>query len=283
VRAALARAEISIVAFFIAFNVAPRVGVTDDFTPIERAQPQKSMSMKIQSQQSVKWCIAHIALCVVISGVASIGHAESIMKMSLGGSGSNNMQFASSKFALLSDGLDSPGDRNMTIDSVLTSAQSLPAFAGSGSASISLSGMMAEASPTNSGQLVIQSFNLGALAIYGADDSLLLSASLSLSAIQGALGPSDAQALFLGFGEVTGGSMKKFVDPDSLQVRIKYPTIEGGFEILSSPTALKDFATYTSSVEILATQVIPVPEPAIAGWLAIVVSALISARRRRHI
>jgi hypothetical protein len=108
----------------------------------------------------------------------------------------------------------------------------------------------------------------------------LLSADLSKSGLQGALGPGDKQGLFLGFGEVTGGLLSHLLDPNSLQLRMKFPKISGGFSLSPPPDSqLDDFTTWTSTIELMAT---PVPEPAIAALLCVVAWAILPAQRRRR-
>lgn len=235
--------------------------------------------MKNQLQRNLKGRIALVAICVFIGGMASRGHAASVLKLSLGASESGNMQFANGVFSMLGDDqANTPGDHNVSIDFVIGGGPASQAIAPGGSASVSLAGMTALVPPTNNGSFVVQAFGSGSLAIYDLDNALLLSGNLSKSGIQGALGPGDKQALFLGFGKVTGGSLAPFLDPDSLQLRIKFPKISGGFSVSSPPDPLLNpFTTWTSSIEIMATQI---PEPTIALTLSALAWMLAPARRR---
>jgi hypothetical protein len=152
-----------------------------------------------------------------------------------------------------------------------------------GNASLTLDGVMAAGAPFNNTAFIMQSFNFGNLEIYNESNTLLLSADLNKSGIQGAVGPNK-QGLFLGFGEITGGLLAQReyrLDPDSLQLRIKFPKILGnGFTVSAPPNSqLQDFTTWTSSVEIMA---LVVPEPSVGLLLVTLALSLLPARRRRR-
>lgn len=244
------------------------------------------MNTTIQIERNIRWCVAFVILCIAAGGVTSRTHAESIMKMTLGANTAGNMQFKNGIFSALSDGLaGSSGDLDMSIDYVIgAGGQAFSATGTMGSASVTLTGMMVAAPPVSNGSFIVQAFEAGSLAVYDDSNSLLLSANLNKSGLQGALGlggMGDKQGLFLGFGEVTGGLLARLLDPDSLQLRLKFPKIAGGFSLTPSPDSkLIDFTTWTSSIELMAT---PVPEPAIAFLVCTVVVTLVPARRRRRI
>jgi hypothetical protein len=205
------------------------------------------------------------------------------MKMSLAASATGNMQFAGGEFEMLPDNqAGTSGDRDMSIEEIIDLDQGFSSLSAIDDGSLTLSGMSAIAPPFTNAAFMVPGFNGGIVEIYGGDNKLLLSAELSTSALQGALGTSDPQALFLAFGEVTGGSLAPRLDPDSLQLRVKYPQISGGFTISPAPIPqLAPFTTWTSTVEVMATTVV-IPEPSLATSLSAIAWMFLSARRRRR-
>jgi hypothetical protein len=183
-------------------------------------------------------------------------------------------------FSMLSDEQgDTPGDLNTTIDYMIGAPLALSSGFPSSAASVTMSGMLASSPPVIGESFMLQVFDLGNLAVYDENHELLLSANLIKSGLQGALGPGDKQGLFLGFGEVTGGSIANLIIADSLQLRIKFPKIGGGFFVSSPPNSqLAEFTTWTSTVELLA---IRVPEPSAALLVAAVAWVVVPLRRRR--
>jgi hypothetical protein len=195
------------------------------------------------------------------------------MTLHLNGNGAN-FGYSNDEFSVIDDGLAStPGSRNASIE-YPTVVNPLALGLAVSDSSFTLSGLSASSqSRTISGSLVVQSFELGTLAIYGTDNSLLLEANLSVSAITGPLGPPSTQGLFLAFGEITGGTLAAGLDPDSLRVRMKLPTVTNGFSVTPLPPAppppthyadLNAFTAMTLSIEIQAE---PVPEPGIIALL----------------
>jgi hypothetical protein len=94
--------------------------------------------------------------------------------------------------------------------------------------------------------------------------------------------------LFLALGTITGGSMAERLDPESLRVKMKLPTVTNGFSVSPSPDAppppthlasLDPFTATTLSIEILATEV---PEPVGATLLGIGGAMLAMTRRNRR-
>jgi hypothetical protein len=241
------------------------------------------MSMKTPVQRILKWCRAFVALCAVAGGMPSAGYGELVMKLSMSASPTGNMQFSSGTLAMLPDGQASTtGDRDMSIAYMIDVGQSFSSLAAIDDGSVTLGGMTASSPPVSNEALkfMVQAFSSGNIAVYGADDTLLLSGDLSTSGLQGALGTLNPQALFVGFGQVTGGSLAPFLDPNSLQLRIKYPQISGGFSISPPPNEqLGSFTTWTANVDLMA---VVIPEPSLALSLSALAWMLLPARRRRR-
>ncbi len=239
-------------------------------------------------QRALRSLIALVMVCVVVGESRSI-HAATIMNLILGASDDANFEFSSGVLSTLDDGISSTsGDQNAAIEFVGMAEATAFSIVPPPEGSFTLAGMTASSpSTTFSGSLVVQDFSLGSLAIYAADDSLLLSADIFLSALTGPLGPPNSQGLFLAFGEITGGSLAPLYTPDSLRVKMKLPTVTG-FSVSPLPGAppppihlatLEPFTAIAMSVEILAE---PIPEPAGAASLMIAAAMIGTALRRRR-
>jgi hypothetical protein len=239
--------------------------------------------MTIFFQRGGQWRIALLALFTVAIGADSRCHAESLVKMTFGPSDLGNMQLQGSAFKMTNDGLsNTPGDRDMSIAYLNPRLQTNSAFGVGGNASFTLSGMTATAPPASNSSFMVQAFDSGSLAIYNTDQDLLLSADLTKSGLQGALGPGNKQGLFLAFGNVTGGLIAeaKRVEIDSLQLRMKFPTIANGFSLSAPPNpSLNNFTTWTSSIEIMG---VIIPEPSMSWLLWTAACAILPAQRRRR-
>lgn len=230
------------------------------------------------------------ALCAVLA--SSSLHAATIMKLHLDGSSGANFSFNGSVLSALSDGsAATSGDRDATIEFTNGLSMASSSFASGPGASFSLAGInVAVPSTTFNGTLVVQDFSLGNLAIYDEEDDLLLSASLTLSALTGSVGPPSASGLFLAFGNITGGSMAAELDSSSLRVKVKLPIVSGGFSVSPSPSsppppthsaALDEFMAITTTIEIQAEPSV-VPEPISVGMLLIGAGALVALRRAQR-
>jgi hypothetical protein len=138
--------------------------------------------------------------------------------------------------------------------------------------------------------LLIQDFAMGNLAIYGADNSLLLEATLPLSAVSAPLSIPNAPGLFSAYGQVTGGSLAGDIDPSSLRVKMKLPTISSALSVSPMPGApappmhlaeLGPFEATGFTIEILARPSV-VPEPTAVALVVIGWALFTAARRGRR-
>jgi len=256
------------------------------------------LDMEILMHRKSTIVCAMIAAIGLALGASSASRAETIMKVNLSGS-SASFGFNSGVLSTLDDGASSSnGDREASIeylgflDSLAPTATTFFAFAPTPSQSISLSGLTASTpSTTYSGSLMVQDFTSGNLAIFDSTNSLLLSAEVDLGAVTGPLGLANPQALFLAFGSVTGGSLAKYIEPDSLRLKMKLPTVSNGFSVSPAPAApappthaaaLQPFTASTWLIEIQANQAV-VPEPAGTIFAAVwgVLLSVLTARVRR--
>lgn len=229
-------------------------------------------------------------LALAIAGtvaIASSGHAATIMKLHFGANGNSNFGYSGNSLSTLDDGATSTnGNLDATIE-IPDAAQWMSLSASSSSASFTLKDLSASSVATVfRGSLLVQNFIQGELAVYDVDNSLLLSADLSTSAITGALSAPNAATLFLAFGKITGGSMADGLDPDSLRLRMKLPAVTNGLGVSPTPSAppplmhwgeLNSFTASSQLLEILAEPSV-IPEP---GCMVLMLCAFASLLTRR--
>ena len=130
--------------------------------------------------------------------------------------------------------------------------------------------------------LVIQDFTGGTLDLYDTDNTLLLSGLLDDSTLTGPIGPPATGALFTtSFALVTGGTLKQYIDEDTLSLSMSFTEINSGagFSIGASAPVLNPF-TADAAVNIAAD---PIPEPATMVMLLLASTfALAYMNRRRN-
>jgi hypothetical protein len=227
-------------------------------------------------------------LCVVLSIVALPARAATILKLNLGNDLADDIQLNSGLFSTVDDGVPGTmGYQNTAVE--FTEFLEMFADIPTPVASFTLKDLTpAGDAITYSGWLVEQDFIQGNLSLYGQDNTLLLSADLTVSAVTGPVGAPGKQGLFLATGDVTGGVIAPYIDPDSLSVRMRLPLINSGsgFSVSPSPgfpapnqyfAPLNPFAA-GAEVEIRAD--VAVPEPAGLVIVCAAVSIVIAARRR---
>jgi hypothetical protein len=237
----------------------------------------------------VRGCIAVVVFAWI--GLAACDapsvRAAPIMKLNLGGDGADDVAFEYGQFSTIDDGIDSTTGQQNTAIEFMDFLDPFADITGS-QASFSLSGLTPTGdSTTFSGWLVEQDFVAGSMSIFAPDNTLLLSADVSISAVTGPLGAPGLQGLFLGLADVTGGMMAPYLDADSLSIRMKLPSINsgGGFSVSPPPglpapdqhlAPLNSFSA-GATVEIRGE---PIPEPsALAVWA--VGAAFVACRRRK--
>lgn len=235
--------------------------------------------------------VACAAALFIVGGPPLTAYSDTILKLHINGSG--NIGFSNGVLSAVDDGIaESNGIRNAVLE-FPQAATTITSLAAPSSASFTLADMTA-VSPASvfSNSLVVQNLVGGRLDIFGLDNSLLLSADLSTSAITGPLGPASTQGLYLAFGKITGGSMAAGLDPESLRVRMKLPTVAGGFVVDPSPLqllsanyqgSLSPFLAMTELIEIQAEPGI-IPEPAtttLSGMAALALCAMLRRRSSR--
>ncbi len=130
----------------------------------------------------------------------------------------------------LSDGdLGTTGDQNTAVE--YTGFLDVPlSDINTSTASFTLSGLAAAGPPQISfAPLVIQNFVGGTFNLYSPGNSLLLSGTLTNSALTGVMGPPGTGALFTTtFSTVTGGSLQPLIVPGSLTLSMNLSNVNGG-------------------------------------------------------
>ncbi|MCI0335590.1 MAG: hypothetical protein L0228_20470 [Planctomycetes bacterium] len=241
----------------------------------------------------IRMVIFGIATCALMSAMGHLASAGTIIKLSLGGDSTADVEFSGGAGGILSTVDDgnaaTTGDQN-------TAAEFLDFLEGvapdiiASTASFTMDGLVADGTATVfGGAFVVQGFTGGTLDLYDAGNTLLLSGDLDTSALAGPLGPPATGGLFTtSFSTVTGGTLAPYIVADSLTLSMSLIDINGGAGLTVTPPppvvppilhsgGLNPFtADATLSIDG------EVPEPA---FLALVTmgSALVAAivRRRR--
>lgn len=166
-------------------------------------------------------------LCCALFGVfGGIAFAGTIIKLNLG-SVSPDIQFDGSFLSTANDGVvGTTGNQNTAVeftDFLESIATDIPTAI----ASFSIGGL----APAGNafvflGQNVVQNFNGGSFTLYAPDNSILLSGSLTSSALSGTIGFSAGGLFTTSFGSVTGGSLAPYIDNNSLVVSMNFTKIQ---------------------------------------------------------
>jgi hypothetical protein len=148
-------------------------------------------------------------------------------------------------------------------------------------ASFTFGGITRSGSTFVNGTSVVQQFTGGTLSLYDSTQTLLLSANLSGSALNGSLGRPDGALFTTLFSSVTGGTLAANIDGPTLVFQMHLSNINGGSGFSTAPPSgsLQSFtANVTASLD--AGQV-PIPEPATIALLAIFATLGLARRALR--
>jgi PEP-CTERM motif-containing protein len=182
---------------------------------------------------------AAIVLTGVVFLIASSVNAATIIKLSLGGDPSPDVQFNGLTFSTVDDGVAATtGQQNTAVDFLAFLSAHHPNITTS-TASYTLTGLTPVGPAGNIG-VVTQAFVGGSFQLYDVapGNALLLSGNLGGSELIGTNGPPSTGAVFsTTFATVTGGSLAPFILPNSLNLSISMTavTTAGGIPGLQSP------------------------------------------------
>lgn len=176
--------------------------------------------------RSIRLAIFAGMICALFGAVDRDTFAGTIIKLNLG-SVSPDIKFDGSFLSTASDAVPGTlGDQNTAVeftDFLEFVAPDIPTSI----ASFSIGGL----APSGSafvflGQNVVQNFSGGTFTLYAADNSVLLSGSLTSSALSGTIGFSAGGLFTTSFGAVTGGSLAPYIDTNSLVVSMNFTKIQ---------------------------------------------------------
>jgi hypothetical protein len=214
----------------------------------------------------------------VTAAFVGSAHASTIVKLNLDGVGAD-VGMASGVFGTLSDGnVGTTGDQNTAIEytSFLDSIPDITTDTGS----FTMSNLTVAGAPQVIGSVVVQGFSGGTFNLFDPSNTLLLSGSLTNSALTGTIGAPGAGSLFTTtFGNFTGGSLFSQLDASSLTLSMNFTDVNGGSGLSVVSNVLQPFQA-DSAVNISAEPFVA-PEP---SSLAIIgaTGVLALARRRRR-
>lgn len=220
------------------------------------------------------------ALCALMLAVSSASYAGTIIKLNLGGTGPDVSMNAGGLLSTTSDGnAGTTGDQNTAVE--YTGFLDPPHVdINAAIASYSMSGLQAVGVPQVFGSLVIQNFNGGNFELYDPSNNLLLSGSLTSSALTGVIGPPGTGGLFTtAVSTVTGGSLAPEIVASSLTLSMNLSNINGGngFSVGGAVAPVLNPFLADASVNISGD---PIPEPGSVLLVLTAISGIIAARRR---
>jgi len=232
--------------------------------------------------RSVKLLGVCVAACALVSLRCGTSLAGTIIKMSLSAAPAD-IVFDGTTLSTIDDGdVTTTGSQNTSaifLDFLDPKhADILPP-----DASFTLSGLttngLATPFPAVSPVLVIQDFTGGTFDLYDTDNTLLLSGALDDSTLTGPIGPPATGGLFTtSFALVTGGSLKPYINDNSLTLSMNFTQISNGvgFSLGGAVPALYPF-TADASANITGE----IPEPATGMLLMLGMTLLVAAVRGR--
>jgi hypothetical protein len=236
-----------------------------------------------------------IVICALAAAAAPCD-AGTIIKLSLGGDPGADIEFTGGVGGILSTADDTiagtTGDQNTAVE-YTDFLEAYETDIDTSTASFTLDGLVvAGPATTINGALVFQGFAGGTLELYDAANTLLLSGTLTDSALSGGLGPPGTGGLFTtSIATVTGGTLAPYIDPTSLSLSVSLVDINGGgglsvSALVPGPPGISfgvlDAFTADASL-LIAGDFSGIPEPAsIALLLMGFATSLFAGRRARH-
>jgi hypothetical protein len=229
-----------------------------------------------------------VTMCATIVLVSTAAQAGTILKLGLGNDTPGDIEFTGGAAGVMSTVDDgdaaTTGEQNTNIDytsfldgsftDVLTST-----------ASFTMDGLVAAGAPTVhlGGPLVVQNFTGGTFNLYDAGNTLLLSGTLSNSAITGPIGPPATGGLMTStFATITGGTLQPLLQPGSLTLAMGMVDINDGAGLSMSSGAAPTLNPFTADV-VMAVDAEPIPEPAAMVLLAIAVGMGVAGLRGHRV
>jgi hypothetical protein len=223
-----------------------------------------------------------LMIIAVVGLLTSSANAGTIIKLDLGEVGTPDIRFDGTTLATMNDGnagttgaQDTDADFHDFLSSfpdVLTST-----------ASFSISGLTPSGAAATLGSLVIQNFSGGTFQLFDPANTLLLSGSLTTSALTGPIGPPATGALFTtSISSVTGGQLAPLIVPNSLSLSMSFTDINGsaGFSVGGAAAPVLNPFTADTTLNIAAERI---PEPTMAALVSIggMLAGLAIPRRRK--
>ena len=215
-----------------------------------------------------------LAICALFN-LAIAARAGTIIKLDLGGVGPDISMNAGGQLSTVDDGdAATTGDQDTRVQ-FSDFLGGMPDIT-TPTASFTLSGLTVAGPAQQLGSLVIQSFAGGQFSLYDPANNLLLSGSLTTSALTGVIGPPGTASLFTtGLASASAGSLAPLILPGSLSLSMSMSNVNGGAGFTVSDGILQPFEADAS------LQVAAVPEPSALALLALDSLGLLALRRLR--
>jgi hypothetical protein len=217
-------------------------------------------------------------LALILLALPSI-HADTFIKLDLGGSGPDLQMNSAGVLSTADDGnAGTLGNQNTSVQ-FTAFLEPLPDI-NTNSASVTLNGLAVAGPALTFGDLVIQNFFGGQFSLFDSANALLLQGSINASSLTGTVGPPGTGSVFTTtFGTITGGTLAPLIQPGSLSLSISLTNINGGsgFSLVSGNLApfLAD-----GSLDLAGQAAVPEPTTSLLIMLATGAAGAWRLRRR---
>jgi hypothetical protein len=220
-----------------------------------------------------------LALGFLVIGAASAVEAGTIIKLNLGGVGPDVGMNSSGVLATVDDGIAATvGNQNTAIEftDFLEPLQDI----NTAIASFTLGGLQRLGIAQVTGSLVTQAFSAGQISLWDAANNLLLTGSLSNSALAGLIGPPGTAALFTtSLSSISAGSLKPFLADGSVSLSMSLTNLNGGLGLSISDSLLQAFNADATLGLAADSSGLNAPEPSAFVLLAMGCIGLLARRR----
>ncbi len=235
-------------------------------------------------RRTTKMGIRSVIVCALLCAATSFAQASTIIKLNLGGVGPDiGMNVAGILSTTLDGNPTTNGDQNTAVE--YTSFLEFIPDINSNAASFSLHGLQATGTATLFGNLMIQNYSGGNFELWSPTNTLLLSGTLTNSALTGVIGPPGTGGLFTTTLEsYTGGSLTPYLTQGTLSLSMNITNVNGGngFDVQPLTTGGTVQPFLADAAISISADFSGVPEPATMTLVGLSSAAVALGWRRRR-
>jgi hypothetical protein len=225
--------------------------------------------------------MSYLATIVLVVLFTSTVGAGTIIKLDLGGDTAPDIRFDGTTLSTMNDGNAGTTGAQDTDADFQDFLSGFPDVL-TPTASFTVSGLTPSGAATLLGPLVVQNFSGGTFQLFDPANTLLLSGSLTTSALTGPVGPPATGALFTtSIASVTGGQLAPLIATNSLSLSMSFTDVNGGAGFSVGGAAAPVLNPFTSNATLLIAAE-RIPEPTMAALISIgaILVGLVTPRRR---